>query len=253
MLAFTLAAVLAANPSPVEAWAKKACPPKRTPDSNIELKYMEQQRAECLRKSMNKALDKVIVPLKKQKPAAFKEWMALQADYNRWTADACAAVEEANWVDLSTGERSMGTGYGFTESGCQQLQYAWRGFYADAWARKDWKAIEKALQGFGEPARKARESLQAYRTRAQQAAARAPAHVEESDLPVRQLAQSDWKPYNERLERAASGPEALARRQCALLPSPSPDCAQRFADSLVAHLDFADALSSSEGGSEGGP
>jgi hypothetical protein len=253
MLAFTLAAVLAATPAPVDAWAKKACPPpKQTPDSNVEMKFMEQKRAECLRKAMNKALDKVIVPLKKQKPDAFKEWMGLQADYNRWMADACAAVEEANWVDLATGERSMGTGYGFTESACQQQQAAWRGFYADAWARKDWKAIQQALQGFAEPARKGRESLQAYRTRAQQAASRAPAHVEESDLPVRQLSQADWKPYMERLERAASGPEALARRQCALVPSPSPDCAQRFAESLSAQLDFSDALSSPEGGSEGG-
>ncbi|PTL79629.1 hypothetical protein [Vitiosangium sp. GDMCC 1.1324] len=250
MLALTLAAVLAAaNPSPVEAWSKKACPPpKQTPDSNVEMKFVEQQRAECLRKAMNKSLDKVLVPLKKQKPAAFKDWMALQADYNRWLADACAAVEEANWVDLSTGERSMGTGYGFTESQCRQRQFAWRGFYADAWARKDWNAIQQALQAYAEPARKARESLQSYRSKSQEAAARAPAHVEESDLPVRPIPKDDWKPYLERLDRAASGPEALSRRQCALVPSPSPDCAQRFADSLSAQMDFSDALSNQESG-----
>ena len=249
MLALTLAAVLAANPTPVEAWSRKACPPpKQTPDSNIEMKFMEQQRAECLKKAMNKALDKVIVPLKKSKPPAFKEWMALQADYNRWMAEACASVEEANWVDLSTGERSMGTGYGFTESQCLQRQFAWRGFYADAWARKDWNGIQQALQGFGESSRKARDSLQSYRAQVQAAAARAPAHVEEADLPVRQLSQSDWKPYMERLERAASTPEALARRQCALHPSPAADCAQRFADSLSSQLDFSDALSNQETG-----
>jgi len=38
--------------------------------------------------------------------------------------DACTAVEEANWVDLATGERSMSTGHGFTESHCLQEQYA---------------------------------------------------------------------------------------------------------------------------------
>ncbi|WPB77436.1 hypothetical protein KYC5002_51715 [Archangium violaceum] len=249
MLAPTLAIVLAANPSPVDAWARKACPlPKQTPDSNVEMKFMEQQRAECLKKAMNKALDKVIVPLKKSKPPAFKEWMSLQADYNRWMAEACAAVEEANWVDLASGERSMGTGYGFTESQCLQRQFAWRGFYADAWARKDWNTIQQALQGFSESARKARESLQAYRSKAQAAAARAPAHVEESDLPMRQLAQDDWKPYMERLERAASGPEALARRQCALHPSPAPDCAQRLTDGLVSQLDFTEALNNQENG-----
>lgn len=249
MLALTLAALLAANPAPADAWSREACPPpKQTPDSNIEMKYMEQQRAGCLKKAMNKALDKVIVPLKKQKPAAFKEWMALQASYNRWMADACAAIEEAHWVDLSSGERSMGTGYGFTESQCLQRQYAWRGFYADAWAREDWKGIEQALQSFAEPASKARDSLQSYRSKAQAAAARAPAHVEESDTPMRPLAQTDWKPYLERLERAASGPAALARGQCALHPSPSPDCAQRFEDSLAAQLDFSEALGNQETG-----
>jgi hypothetical protein len=247
MLALTLAAVLAANPNPVEAWSRKACPPPRqAPDSNVEMKFMEQQRAECLRKAMNKALDKVITPLKKQKPAAFQEWMALQADYNRWMAESCAAVEEANWVELSSGERSMGTGYGFTESQCLQRQFAWRGFYAEAWARGDWSGIQQALEGFAEPARKAHDTLQAYRSQAQRAAARAPAHVAGSELPVRQLSQEDWKPYLERLERAASGPEALARRQCPLLPTPSPDCSQRFANSLSAQLDFSDALNNQE-------
>ncbi|HYO65755.1 MAG TPA: hypothetical protein VEU33_06700 [Archangium sp.] len=247
MLAQTLALVLAANPSPVDAWARKACPPpKQTPDSNVEMKFMEQQRAECLKKAMNKALDKVIVPLKKSKPPAFKEWMSLQADYNRWMAEACAAVEEANWVDLASGERSMGTGYGFTESQCLQRQFSWRGFYADAWARKDWNGIQQALQAFSESSRRARDTLQSYRSQAQATAARAPAHVEESDLPVRQLAQDDWKPYLERLERAASGHEALARRQCALHPSPPPDCSQRLGDSLVSKLDFSDALNNQE-------
>jgi hypothetical protein len=142
----------------------------------------------------------------------------------------------------------MGTGYGFTENQCLQRQFAWRGFYADAWARRDWNGIQQALQGFAESSRRARDTLQSYRSKAQAAAARAPAHVEESDLPMRQLAQEDWKPYMERLERAASGPEALASRQCALHPSASPDCAQRLADSLTSQLDFSDALSNQESG-----
>jgi hypothetical protein len=208
MLALSLVFVLAAHPSPVEAWARKACPPpKQQPDSNTEMKFMVQQRADCLQKAMNKALDKVIVPLKKQSPPSFKEWMGLQADYNRWMA----------------------------------------GFYAEAWARKDWKAIQQALEAFSAPAAKARQSLASYRALTQQAAARAPAHVEEGQLPVRQLSKDDWKAYNERLERTASGPEALSKRQCALVPSASADCAQRLADSLAAQLDFSDALSASQG------
>ncbi|MGZ3459808.1 MAG: hypothetical protein ACXU86_15035, partial [Archangium sp.] len=105
-----------------------------------------------------------------------------------------------------------------------------------------------ALQGFSAPARTARASLQAYRSQVRQAASRAPAHAEASNLPVRPLSQRDWKPFTERLERAAAGPEALARRQCALAPRPTPDCARRFADSLAAQLDFSEALGHPRGG-----
>jgi hypothetical protein len=246
MLSLTLALVLsAANPPPVEAWASKACPaPKKEPDSNVEFKAQLAARAECLKKAMNKALDKVIVPLKKKDPAAFKQWMSLQADYNRWVADACAAVEEANWVDTSTGERSFGTGYGGTEQECYQRQYAWRGFYADAWARNDWKALSTALDAFAKTAPQRQEQVNQYQKQAQAAAARAPAHVEQSDTPTQKLSKDDWKAYNERLERAASGPKALSERQCALVPKAGPTCAESFRASLISQLDFSEALGS---------
>ncbi|MBN1208259.1 MAG: hypothetical protein JXB05_25595 [Myxococcaceae bacterium] len=249
MLSLTLALVLsAANPPAVEAWANKACPlPKKEPDSNVEFKAQLSARAECLKKAMNTSLDKVIVPLKKKEPATFKQWMGLQADYNRWIADACAAVEEAQWTDTSTGERAMGTGYGTTEMECHQKQYAWRGFYADAWARNDWKALSAALEAYGQVAPRLQEGLSQYQKQAQAAAARAPASVGQSDTPSQTLTQEDWKHYNARLERAATAPQALAERQCALVPKADASCAERFRASLVSHLDFSDVLSGQAG------
>ncbi|WP_225409305.1 hypothetical protein [Stigmatella hybrida] len=244
MLPLLLTLVLSGtNPPPVEAWAQKACPaPKKEPDSNVEFKAALEARATCLKKAMNKSIDRVLLPLKKKDPPAFKQWMGLQADYNRWVADACAAIEEANWVDVSTGERLMGTGYGGTEQECLQRQHAWRGFYADAWARGDWKAIAAAQDAYAQQAPKRADVLSQYQKKTQAAAAQAPAQVQPSDTPSQQLSRDDWKDYNGRLERAASGPQALAERQCALVPKTDAACAESFRASLTAQLDFSEAL-----------
>ncbi|ADO71882.1 hypothetical protein [Stigmatella aurantiaca] len=250
MLTLLLTVVLSGTaPASVEGWAGKACPaPTKEPDSNVEFKAGLEARATCLKKAMNQAIDRVLLPLRKKDATAFKQWMGLQADYNRWMADACAAVEEANWVDLASGERSMGTGYGGTEQECLQRQYAWRGFYADAWARGDGKALSAALEAYAQQAPKAQERLRQYQAQAQAAAAQAPAQVEQSDTPSQKLSREDWKAYNGRLERAASAPKALAERQCALVPKASPSCAESFRASLVTQLDFSNAL-----GASGGP
>jgi hypothetical protein len=225
----------------VDAWAHHACPPPaRPPDSQLAAKAQEASRTVCLKRAMNRAVDKVVLPLKKQKAPAFREWMALQADYNRWMADACAAVEEARWVDLARGERGMGTGYGATENQCLQAQYAWRGFFADAVARGDAEALASALAEFTKEAPRCRDEVGAYQRLAGEAAARAPAQVGEG--AERTLTQEDWRVATARLERAALGPGALAKRQCALLSLAVPECEQRLNDSLVAQLDFHDVL-----------
>jgi hypothetical protein len=244
MLPLLLTLVLSStNPPAVETWAQKACPsPRKEPDSNVEFKAALEARAQCLKKAMNQSLDRVLVPLKKKEPSTFKQWMGLQADYNRWVGDACAAVEEANWVDLSTGERSMGTGYGGTEMECHQRQYAWRGFYADAWARGDWKAISAALDAYAQQAPKRADTLSQYQKKTQALAAQAPVQAEPSDTPSQRLSRDDWKDYNARLGRAASEPQALAERQCALVPKAAASCAESFRASLTAQMDFSDAL-----------
>ncbi|ATB44232.1 hypothetical protein CYFUS_009719 [Cystobacter fuscus] len=249
MLVFPLALLLTATPPALETWATRACPPsKAEPDSNVEMKLMGQRRAECLRKAMNKALDRAILPLKKSRPDAFKEWMALQDDYNRWMAEACAAAEEANWVDLTTGERSMGTGYGFTESQCLQRHHAWRGYYADAWARGERNPLAPLSPALEGPAAEARSAWNAYRDRVLQTVARAPTRAVDPARPSRKLSRDDWKPYVERLERVLAGPELLATHQCALVPARPTDCVQRFADSLFAQMDPPQPPGPSEGG-----
>jgi hypothetical protein len=248
MLVLPLAALLLAAPPALEAWSSRACPPAREePSSNVEMKLKEQQRAECLRKAMNKALDRVILPLKKSRPDAFKAWMDLQADYNRWLADACAAVEEAIWVDLASGERSMGTAYGFTESQCLQRQYAWRGYCADAWARGERNPFQ-ALPELEARAAEARRAWKSYREQVRQAASRAPSQVASSALPSRQLSRDDWAPYEQRLERVMAGPGALAPRQCALTSAPAEDCVRQFAESLLVQMDPPRPPGSSGGG-----
>jgi len=243
MLELALTLVLSSSPSPVEAWAQQACPaPTRPAESSLEYKAREASRTGCLKRAMTRALDKTLRPLKKERAPALREWMGLQADYNRWMADACAAVEEARWVDLASGQRGMGTGYGATENECLQRQYAWRGFFADALARGDSRALDEALAAFVQPGSMRGGELRLYQQLTQEAAARAPAQVPETASTERLFTQEDWRHYNARLERAAVGPEALARRQCALLPLPVTECEARLRDSLVEQLDFHEAL-----------
>jgi hypothetical protein len=245
MLELALTLVLSSSPSPIDAWAQRACPaPTRPPESTLEYKALEASRTECLKRAMNRALDKTLLPLKKQHAPSLREWMALQADYNRWMADACAAVEEAHWVDLASGQRGMGTGYGATENACLQRQYAWRGFFVDAMARGDARGLDAALAAFVQPALTRSEELKTYQRLTREAAARAPAQVSEPDAAstARLFSQEDWRHYDARLERAAAGPEVLARRQCALLAVPVTECEARLRDSLVEQLDFHEAL-----------
>ena len=236
MLALPLAALLSTLPPALDAWALQACPPaKQTPGSNVERKHMERERAECLRTAMDRAWDKTLRGLKRSRPEA----EALREEHSRWVAGACAAVEEASWVDPTTGERSMGTGYGFTESECLQRQYAWRGLLLDAWSRGHWPPLRPVLEAAAERAPGVRASLRSYQERARQTAARAAAPgAGGEEMPPRTLSREDWKSYLERLERTLSGADSLARRQCELTPEASEDCAPRLADELVALMGF---------------
>ncbi|MBM7112665.1 hypothetical protein [Archangium primigenium] len=252
MLVLPLALLLSTTPPAVMGWAGRACTtPKQTPQSTMDLKVREEEHAECLRKAMGRALDKVLASAKagaagkRPTPALAGQVLALQADYERWVSDACAVMEEVTWMDVSTGERFMGTGYGLTRSECQQRQFAWRGFYLDVWARGEWSALGPVFEAQGGAARTARQFLLDHRTQVQRAASLAPAHGAAAALPGRKLSQADWSLYLERLARVLSAPESLARRQCEVLPSaaqPTAEaCVQRFADSLLAPLDFPES------------
>src|SRR6185503_4803596 len=119
---FLLALVLAAAP----------CPEKKA-DSNVELKGNAFDRANCLKRAMDARLDEIIVPLKKSDPAKFKKWMAVQANYNRWTEESCALVEELFWVDFDERVAWTGTAVGLSNNECLQRLRADRYEFAARW------------------------------------------------------------------------------------------------------------------------
>ena len=248
MLALLFAALVSAAPPVAEVWAQGECPRSQAvAASNTEMKLEQRQRAECLRKAMDRTLARLLRPLEKSQPGVHAEWKALQEDYLRWVEDVCTSAEEVHWVDLTLGERSIGTGYGLTESVCLQRQFAWRGYSAALWARGEGKALGRVLEPLGEPALKARRRLEEYQARVQHAVGRV--STRNKGLPSRQLSREEWAPYTARLERVAAGPEALARRQCALLPRPPAECVERLADGLWVQLSLSEVL----GGTDSAP
>ncbi|MDC0712167.1 hypothetical protein POL68_27115 [Stigmatella sp. ncwal1] len=239
--------VSAAPPSAVDAWARQVCPlPPLEAHSNAEFKVQQAGRVACLERAMNQAVDKVLRPLKKKEPTAFAQWGALQTDYHHWVREACAALEEAQWLDTHTGARSMGTSYGSTERECLQGQYAWRGFFAEAWSRSDWKTLEAVLERYAQGLSGRLDALAKYRQRVAAAAGRAPVKAERVDSPAWKLTREEWARYDSRLSRVAQGPQQLAERQCALLPKAKPSCPARLLPGLMEQLDFREVLGESE-------
>ncbi|SEU22723.1 hypothetical protein [Stigmatella erecta] len=239
-------AVLAAPPPAVTAWAQAACPlPPREAASNAEFKVQQAERVACLERAMNRELDKVLRPLQKKDAAALAEWMGLQSDFHRWAREACATVEDARWIHLRTGARSMGTSYGSAERECLQAQYAWRGFFAGGWSRGEWKVLFAVLEASARQGPRRQEALSQYTQRAEAAARRAPAKAAQQDTPSRSLSPEEWARHLDRLSRLAHGPQALAGRQCALMPKPPPSCAPLLVSGFMDPLDFQGVLDTS--------
>jgi hypothetical protein len=235
--------VLAAPPPAVVAWAQRACPvAPGEASSNAEFKVRQAERVACLERAMYRGLDTVVRPLQKKDAAAAAEWRSLQADYHRWAREACAALEEARWLNTRTGDRSMGTSYGTAERECLQAQYAWRGFFVQGWSRGGWKALFAALEASAREAPRRQEALAGYTEQAAAAAARAPAHAAPQDSLSHPLTREEWTRYLSRLSRIAHVPQALAERQCALLPKPDAACPPRLVSGFMEPLDFQVAL-----------
>jgi hypothetical protein len=236
-----LVSVVAASPPAVTAWAQEACPqPSGEAASNAEFKVRQAERVACLERAMSRELDKVLRPLKKKDAAAFSEGVALQADFQRWAREACATLEDARWLHLRTGARSMGTSYGSAERECLQAQYAWRGFFAEGWSRGEWKALFRALEASTRQEPQRQEALAQYTQRVSAASRRAPAGG--PDSLSRPLSPDEWSRYLGRLSRLASAPPALAERQCALLPKPPASCAPLLMSGFMEPLDFREVL-----------
>ncbi|QSQ20688.1 hypothetical protein JY651_36455 [Pyxidicoccus parkwayensis] len=139
--------------APVSAYLEAACAEEvrakgpQDPDAEpttADMRNAEDARVACSKKAMEKELDAFLVPLKKKDPAAFKAWMALQADYNRWTSASCDIDER-----LSGEGGSMA---GFTEMACAQRARSHRAWFAKQLASGDLKpfwTVVDAMQSKG--------------------------------------------------------------------------------------------------------
>jgi hypothetical protein len=231
-LALTLL-LLSAAPATPEAWARAACPVKPAPkqDSNVEMKGRESARTECLRRAMNRALDRVLLPLKSAKSPRFPTWMALQAEHNRWVREACAQVEDATWLDLSRGVRSWGTGYGYALMACEQREHAARGLFADRLARGEPVQLAPA------DATKAAAARAHYVKALETAAKRAPVAPVQDSQTLKQLSRAELQALAKEVAQLQPRAEALAKQQCALLAKPPAGCEAKLAAQLLAPIE----------------
>lgn len=225
-----LALLLAAEPVPSEqAWADKTCAPAYG-ESNVEYKQREADRVACLRRAMNRALDRVLLPLKAQRAASFREWMGVQADFNRFAAAACSAVEEAQWVSLEEGMAFGGTAAGDVERRCLEDAFAWRALFAESVAAADAAGLEARLAGRARAGVVTEETARAYLRAVRAASERAPEKAPPEDVGSVHLSRADLQQMADALEKLFAMPGPLARRQCTLLSSVQVvDCEKRLA------------------------
>ena len=224
MFALLLAVSLAASPRPslVDAWADKTCPLGKGGDSNVEQKQLQFERSECLAKAMNRELDRFLVPRRKKDPAAFKTWMALQADSNRFVKDWCQAAEDLQWIDLQHRARTSGSGVGTTHLSCLQSSSAQRGFFARALASGElapfWSSVD-AVQPAGKKSLAAiADTLKRVRTAGTSGNA-------EGMVP---LSPKEWADLTAQLTALARRPGELAKGHCAALSKAPADCAAKL-------------------------
>jgi hypothetical protein len=207
-------------------------------ESNVEMKGRESARTECLRRSMNRALDRVLLPLKAAKSPRFREWMALQAEHNRWVREACGQVEDAQWLDLARGERSWGTGYGYAATACEQRELASRGLFADAVAQGEPVALAPA------DATKSAAARTQYVKALEATAKRAPVSLtpeQQDSQTLKRLTRTELQALAKDVAALQPRAEALAKRQCALLAKPPKGCEATLAAQLLAPIDPSSA------------
>jgi hypothetical protein len=213
-MSLVLALVLAAAP----------CPEKKA-DSNFELKGNAFDRANCLKREMDEKLDELIVPLKKSDPARFKKWMAVQADYNRWTEDACALVEELFWVDFDERVAWTGTAVGLAHNECLQRLWADRYEFA-AHYPEPWLDASDRTKGTKTIAILGAAKVNVSQVRKKPARTDPPAGA----IPY---GPKEWNALQDRLSRVLLGAPSIARQQCEL-SKPLDDCENKLSAHLAA-------------------
>lgn len=215
--------------APVTAYMDTACAeqPGTQLDADAvpttaDMRNAEGARVACAKKAMEKELDAFLVPLKQKDRAAFKTWMSLQADYNKWTLASCDLYERS-----SGQEGSMA---GFAEMACAQRARAHRAWFAKQLASGDLKpfwSVVDAMQSEGEAI--------ALGTAKQLAEAKAPkADADASDNTLLGMEPKDLKAFEAKLKETNAALEKLAAGHCKLLPAAPAGCATKLATYLHA-------------------
>ncbi|NMO18045.1 hypothetical protein HPC49_10160 [Pyxidicoccus fallax] len=224
ILALTL--TLHANPepdAPISAYVKATCSSAETPESQenedgpttADMRNEADAQVACLKQAMERELDGFLVPLKQKDPKAFKSWMALQADFNRWTTASCDLYERTSGND--------GSMAGFAEMACAQDVRAHRAWFAKQLASGDlkpfWSLVE-ALQPRGQKA--------AQETLAQLKEAKT-SKPEDSENPLLGLEPKELKAFEAKLKETNAATEKLAKGHCKVLPGAPAGCEAKLA------------------------
>jgi hypothetical protein len=112
-----------------DAELRKACAPKGAQEQWLfAMREQEHESGHCMRRIMSRALDKVLIPMKKADPTRFDALMKEQADWNVMVEKLQWMTEEWDLVSPKTGYRGLEVGMG---------NHGWGGAYVEQEASKE--------------------------------------------------------------------------------------------------------------------
>ena len=205
-----LALALTGAPDLPARFARDVCPDTHQADeSNVDFKRKLEEQVGCMRKAMNKELDRVIQPLKAKDPTRFHAWMTLQAQDNAWTDAVCTLAETIFWIDLETGLRSDGTARSTTQMACLLALHAQRGAFSRALASKEQGKWQRYIEAQREDGPRAVAELEQVLTVAHrfQSVDAGPPVRDAVEVP---LTSSEWAELSALATKVKEGPARLA-------------------------------------------
>jgi hypothetical protein len=207
--------------APVRAYMSQACPEQEaetTDDGTPTTAGMRNAagaRVDCLKKAMDRELDAFLVPLKEKDPAAFKTWMALQADFNRWRVAVCELYERTSGND--------GSMAGFGELSCAQEVGSHRAWFAKLLAAGDLKPFWTVVDALREQGQES-----ATGTVKMLAAAKAAGADDDAENPLVGLEPKELKAFEKKLAETNATLKKLAQGQCKALKDAPAGCEDKL-------------------------